>query len=417
MSNIYNYFVNAKTVSYISSEYIDSNKIDVSNSEIYNKVQNAVKKVLDDTYNLLDKSKISKNNLNDAIDKFVNVSMKRLNLNPRQRNIAAPVNMRMPPQHSTNTRMVSNENESLDDKYSKYMQNYREFGQQAQKPEIPDFLQSKSTNPKRIIDEQMKHNNTPLDNFKGTATRKNNQVFNESQENNIEDYGGSSNFSFFNDTPEINSAFDEAFYNTGIDPSSINDSVNESVDERLKKMEAARSSLKLPEKQVNNIEELFQNDNEFKKHLNDPSNNQKNQNIYQRQPTQSTQHQNQYNPNQNNQNQYNPNQNQYNPNQNQDNMKLIIKEKEKEYSEKIELMHNKMNKYEEYLKTLMSKYNELKDERDKLKNHIQMNMNTNPNKNSIELMDNKKRELIQLSNEVQEKIKRLEQLQEMHQQE
>ncbi len=95
MSNIYNYFVNPKIVSYISSEYIDSKKIDVSNPATLNNVQIAVKKVLDDTYNLLDKSKISKNNVNDAIDKFVNVSMKRLNLQPKQRNIAAPVNIRI----------------------------------------------------------------------------------------------------------------------------------------------------------------------------------------------------------------------------------------------------------------------------------------------------------------------------------
>ena len=252
MSNIYNYFVNQKTVSFISSEYIDANKIDVSNPATLNKVQIVVKKVLDDTFNILDKSKISKNNINDAIEKFVNVGLKRLNLQPMQRNIAAPVNMRMPPQHSTNTRLNVNMNESLDDKYGKYMQQRREMDNHTQ-PEKPDFLQSKPTNPKRIMEEQMKNTNGPLDSFKNTATRKNNQVFNGDNSNNnkneIEDYGGSSNFSFFNDTPEINSAFDEAFYNTGIDPSSTNN-INdmESLEDRLKKIESSRSSLKLPEK-------------------------------------------------------------------------------------------------------------------------------------------------------------------------
>ena len=108
---------------------------------------------------------------------------------------------------------------------------------------------------------------SPLDNFKGTVTRKNNNVFNDkSSSNEIEDFGGSSNFSYFNDTPEVTSAFDEAFYNTGIDPDNINDNMNETLEERLKKMESARSSLQPPEKKVDNITELFQNDIEFKKH-------------------------------------------------------------------------------------------------------------------------------------------------------
>jgi len=337
--------VNPKIVSYISSEYIDANKIDVSNPATLNRVQGAVKKVLDDTYNLLDKSKISKNNVNDAIDKFVNVGMKRLNLHPRQRNVAAPVNMRMPPQHSTNTRMGFNDNDSLDDKYNKYMQSYRDMGQQQTRPEIPDFLQSKSTNPKRIIDEQMKNNNSPLESFKGTATRKNNQVFNGSgPENNIEDYGGSSNFSFFNDTPEINSAFDEAFYNTGIDPASVNDSLDESVDVRLKKIEAERSSLKLPEKQINNIDELFKNDNEFQKHLGETHSN-----IHQK--NQSEMHQQQRNQPERNQQERNQNIYSQERNQNQNNQELIMKfmAKEKQYQDHIQSVHAKVEKYEEYV--------------------------------------------------------------------
>ena len=394
MSNIYNYFVNPKIISYISSEYIDSKKIDASNPATLNNVQIAVKKVLDDTYNLLDKSKISKNNVNDAIEKFVNVSMKRLNLQPRQRNIAAPVNMRMPVQHSTNTRMGFNDNESIDDKYNKYMQSYRDFGQQQTRPEIPDFLQSKSTNPKRMIDEQMKNNNSPLDTFKGTATRKNTQVYNNSSsENNIEDYGGSSNFSFFNDTPEINSAFDEAFYNTGIDPASINDSLDESVEVRLKKMEAERGSLKVPEKQVNNIEELFKNDNEFKKHLGDT------QQPQHQQPQHQDRNMQDRNMQDRNQNIYNQerNPNIYNQERNP-NQEIIMKfmAKEKQYQEHIQSLYGKVGKYEEYLKTLMNKYNELKSN------------NANA---SVNIIEEKKRELLRLSEEVQQKINRLEALQ------
>jgi len=124
MSNLYGYFVNPKTVSYVSSEYADSNSIDISNQETVNKIQIGIKKALDDTYALLDKSKIQKNNINDAIEKFVNVAMKRLNLQPRQRNVAAPVNMRMPPQHSSNTRMETDN--SLESRTSNYMKEYRE---------------------------------------------------------------------------------------------------------------------------------------------------------------------------------------------------------------------------------------------------------------------------------------------------
>ena len=71
-------------------------------------------------------------------------------------------------------------------------------------------------------------------------------------------------------------------------------------------------------------------------------------------------------------------------------------------------------KYEDYLKTLMEKYNDLKNERDNIK-HKLLNMNetnTNTNKYSSDAMEEKKKELIQLSTKVQEQIRRLEELQE-----
>jgi hypothetical protein len=273
---------------------------------------------------------------------------------------------------------------------------------QQTRPEIPEFLQSKSTNPKRMIDEQMK-NNTPLDTFKGTATRKNTQVYNNnsSSENNIEDYGGSSNFSFFNDTPEINSAFDEAFYNTGIDPASINDSLDESVEVRLKKIEAERGSLKVPEKQINNIEELFKNDNEFKKHLGDTQQSpqqvqQQVQQQYQQQER-NMQERNMQERNMQERNMQERNQNIYNQERNP-NQDMIMKfmAKEKQYQEHIQSLYGKVGKYEEYLKTLMNKYNELKSN------------NANA---SVNVIEEKKRELLRISEEVQQKINRLEALQ------
>jgi len=411
MSNIYNYFVNQKTVSFISSEYIDANKIDVSNPVTLNKVQVVVKKVLDDTYNLLDKSKISKNNINDAIEKFVNVGLKRLNLQPMQRNIAAPVNMRMPPQHSTNTRLSINTNESLDDKYSKYMQQRREMDTHSQ-PEKPDFLQSRPTNPKRIMEEQMKHANSPLDSFKGTVTRKNNQVFNgDNETTEIEDYAGSSNFSFFNDTPEINSAFDEAFYNTGIDPSSVNESNDmESLEERLKKMESSRSSLKMPEKTNETIDELFKNgiDSKIESNINkfkQPSQQQSQQPFHQQQRQQPQQQQYQQQSQQQYQQQYQQ--------QVPQNQELIMKfmAKEQQYQNQAQVLFDKINKYEEYLKTLMTKYTELKEERDELRVRFRSNNEVNLNKYSTDIIDEKKKELLRLSADVQEKISRLEQLQ------
>jgi Skp family chaperone for outer membrane proteins len=75
-------------------------------------------------------------------------------------------------------------------------------------------------------------------------------------------------------------------------------------------------------------------------------------------------------------------------------------------------MHTKVVKYEEYLKTLMGKYTELKEERDQLKLKLRDSVETNTNKYSTDVLDEKKKELIRLSNEVQEKIRRFEEMQE-----
>lgn len=431
MSNLYNYFVNQKTVSFITTEFIDNNKVDVSNQQNLAKVQNVVKNVLDETYGLLDKSKISKNNITDAIDKFVNVALKRLNIQPRNRNIAAPVNMRMPAQYSTNTRLIpETNNEGLDSRYNKYMDEYKNFNRPVSEPNVPDWLQPKSTNPKRMIDEKMK--NSPLDNFKGTSTRKNNVIFNDSNndKNEIEDYAGSSNFSYFTDTPEVTSAFDEAFYNTGIDPDNVNDNVNESLDERLKKMESARSTLKSPEKKIENIDELFKNDTEFKKHMqnsqetNQQSNQQQMQQMQQQQMQQQQQqyqkqqYQQQYQQQMQQQQQYQQPQfqhfQQYQNNDNQENMMKMM-EREKQYQLQLKMLSGKLSKYEEYLKALMSRYNDLKTEKDELRqilsNRPTQDVNINKVNPNLELMEEKKKQLLKLSNEVQEKIARLEQLQ------
>jgi hypothetical protein len=427
MSNLYNYFVNQKTVSFITTEFIDNNKIDVSNQQNLSKVQSVVKNVLDETYGLLDKSKISKNNITDAIDKFVNVALKRLNIQPRNRNIAAPVNMRMPAQYSTNTRLIpETNNEGLDNRYNKYMEQYRNFNKPASEPNIPDWLQPKSTNPKRVIDEKMK--NSPMDNFKGTATRKNNIVFNESNndKNEIEDYAGSSNFSYFSDTPEVTSAFDEAFYNTGIDPDNINDNINESLDDRLKKIESDRNTLKSPEKKIDNMEELFKNDSEFKKHMQNSQDNissvretQQSKQISQaQQQYQQQQYQQQYQQQLQKQQQYQQPQFQhFQQYQNNDNQEIIMNmmEKEKQYQLQLKMLGGKLNKYEEYLKTLMARYNDLKTEKDELRqllnNRPTQDVNINKVNPNLELMEEKKRQLLKLSSEVQEKIARLEQLQ------
>ena len=75
-------------------------------------------------------------------------------------------------------------------------------------------------------------------------------------------------------------------------------------------------------------------------------------------------------------------------------------------------MNAKVVKYEEYLKTLMGKYTELKEERDQLKVKLREGLETNANKYSTDVLDEKKKELIRLSNEVQEKIRRYEEMQE-----
>jgi len=413
MSNLYEYFVNQKTVSYIASEYVDTNNIDVKNQENSTKIQMVVKKVLDDTFQLLDKSKISKNNVNDAIEKFVNVAMKRLNLQPRSRNVPAQVNMRMPPQHSTNTRIATDD--SLENRTSNYMKKYREFNISTKPSDVPDWLRSQNTNPKRIAEEQQKKM-SPAQMMSSTSTRKNTQIFNDSEafpSNEIEDFGGSSNFSYFNDTPEITSAFDDAFYNTGIDPDSINDIVNDSIDDRLKKVKNSRNEIKVAEQKVDNIEELFKNDNEFKKHVN-----MSNKNFHR--TTNDVEEENinkvslvsneKYTPIQP------PQQQLQQQLQQQQQMQKYVQDlntqfasKEKQYQDQLQIMHGKMVKYEEYLKILMAKYNELKEDRDLLKERFQNPSNAN---NAI---DEKKKELLRLSQELQVKINRLEHLEQLQQ--
>ena len=444
MSNLYSYFVNPKTVSYITSEYVDVNNIDSSNTETIQKIQIGIKKALDDTFSKLDTSKISGGNVNDAIQKFVNVTMKRLDLQPRNRNVPAQANMRMPPQHSTNTRLINDE--SIEKKTNNYMKTYREFNNDNKPPELPEWLQSQSTNPKRVQDEMNKKMG-PSDAFKNTSTRKMSQVFNDSEANptqDIEDYSGNLNFSYFNDTPEITSAFDDAFYSTGIDPATVADAENETIDVRLKKIESERNSVKITEAKVENIEELFKNDDEFKKHLSmsnkkyhHSSTNDMNENI-----NKMTNQSNKVQQNLANQNRMNPNvlqqaehflqkmpqQYQQQPQQQSQqqqfeqyihelNMKFSMKEKQ--YQDQMQQMHTKMTKYEEYLKTLMGKYNELREDRDLLKERFKNNSGTesNSNKYAMDAMEDKKRELIQLSNNVQEKIARLEQLQNKQQEE
>jgi len=433
MSNLYSYFVNPKTISYIASEYVDNNNIDVSNQQTVHKIQMVVKKVLDDTFNLLDKSKIQKNNVNDAIEKFVNVAMKRLQLPPRQRNMAAPVSMRMPPQHSTNTRLE--EDSSIENRTSKYMQEYREFNNNSKPGDVPDWLRSQNTNPKRMIEEQQKKMSA-ADMFKNTSTRKSTQQFNDSQaypSNDIEDFGGSSNFSYFNDTPEITSAFDDAFYNTGIDPDSVGNEISETLEERLKKIESTRNQLKVPEKKLENIEELFQNDNEFKKHVNMTNKNfhrnpqdeqieqEQNRNKFVSQSNKNQQlmgQPNRMHPGiENMGNMHNQQQSQQSQQAQQDIQQLISRFslKENQYQEQITLLRGKMGKYEEYLKTLMDKYVELKGDRDLLKERFKQNNlggSDTGNKYILDTIEEKKRELLRMSADVQEKIARLEQLQE-----
>jgi hypothetical protein len=429
MSNLYSYFVNPKTVSYITSEYVDVNNIDASNTETIQKIQIGIKKALDDTFSKLDTSKISGGNVNDAIQKFVNVTMKRLDLQPRSRNVPAQASMRMPVQHSTNTRMINDE--SIEKKTNNYMKNYREFNNDNKPPELPEWLQSQSTNPKRMQDEQNKKMG-PSDAFKNTSTRKMSQVFNDSEANptqDIEDYSGNLNFSYFNDTPEITSAFDDAFYSTGIDPGSVADAENESIDIKLKKIESERNAVKISETKVENIEELFKNDNEFKKHLNmankkyhHSSNKDIEENVNRmvNQPNkiqQNLANQNRMNPNVMQHaeqfSQYQQQQQQVEQYIHELNMKFSMKEKQ--YQEQIQNMHGKMIKYEEYLKTLMEKYKQLQEDRDLLKERFRNNSGNESNKYAIDAIEDKKRELIQLSSSVQEKINKLEQLQQLQQ--
>jgi hypothetical protein len=427
MSNLYNYFVSENRLSFITTEFIDNNKnkIDLTNQASLLKVKQHVKKVLDDTYGLLDKSKISGNTINDAIDKYEKVVLKRLNIQPRDRNVAAQVNMRMPPQHSTNTRIISDSkiNDNLDNRYNKYMEEYNGFNRKSSEPQIPDFLKSQSTNPKRMIDENTM---SPLNNFKGTATRKNNTVFNDStcDLDDIKDYSGSTNFSYFNDTPEVTSAFDDAFYNTGIDPNNQSSDANESLEERLKKMESSRSSLQAPEKKIENIDELFKNDNEFKKHMQTSSkrnldNNeemqykqqQQQQQRQQTQPQQQMQQQMQQQQQQPQMHQQPMQQSQMQQMQQQYNE--YYTNREKQYQTHFQSLTAKLTKYEQYLKTLMSKYSELKTEKEELHTKLMSKTNTQSEKvnPTLELMEEKKKQLLKLSSEVQEKITKLEQLQ------
>jgi hypothetical protein len=280
---------------------------------------------------------------------------------------------------------------------------------------------------------------SPSDVFKNTSTRKLTQVFNDSEANpsqEIEDYAGNLNFSYFNDTPEITSAFDDAFYTTGIDPATINEDVNDTLDVRLKKIANERNAVKVAEQKVENIEELFKNDNEFKKHLNmsnkkyhhsDDNDIEENVNKLANQSNkvqQNLANQSRMNPNVMQQaNQYqqqNQQQNQYQQLQQRsaqmqeyiNNMSGNFAMKEKQYQEQLQLMSNKVSKYEEYLKTLMGKYNELQQDRDLLKERFKNNPNeSNVNKYAIEAIEEKKKELLRISSELQEKIARLEQLQ------
>jgi hypothetical protein len=405
MSQLYPLFVNPKILSYISSEFINYNKIDVSNPNKLNQIQQGVKKALDETFSLLDKSKISKNNVSDAIEKFVNVTLKRLQVPIGNKNPPMQGDRRMPAQYSANTRF-NNENDSIDNKYNKYMENYREFAHSTKPPEVPEWLQGKQTNPKRMQDEHLKK--TPLEQFKGTATRAPPKHYSSSglsgenePKNDIQDYGGSTNFSFFNEETEIKSAFDDAFYTTGIDPDNINED-NETLEAKLKKMESMRGSITAPQKKVENIHELF-NQEAPEVNQNIYNNDKDLPKIHQQYNQQYQQQQQQYKnmtPQMMQPPQYQPPQQQQ---QNGQQQQLVAQ---------LQMMHGKVVKYEDYLKTLMEKYNELKNERDNIK-HKLLNMNeTNTNKYTSDAMEEKKKELIQLSTKVQEQIRRLEELQE-----
>jgi hypothetical protein len=422
MSNLHDLIVNDRHINYISSELADANNMDMSNPIIQNKIKRTVTDVLEHTYNIFDKSKI--HDVNEAINKVVNVTMKRLKLEPRQRNVAVPVNMRMPPQHSANTRF--NNNDSIESRSNNYMKEYREFNLSTKPQDVPDWLRSQTTNPKRLMEEQQK-NNMPKEIFNKTSTRKPNQIFNDSEANpsqDIEDYSGNLNFSYFNETPEITSAFDDAFYNTGVDPSSMNDVISDSLDSRLKKVENERNAIKVPEQKIDNIEELFKNDNEFKKYIGVVNKNpiirneEQNENKMMHQSNKNQQlmaQQNRMHPgvvntaaqySQHNQQQHQ--QQQFEQYEQQLLMKFSTKEKQ--YQEQLQIMHNKMGKYEEYLKILMQKYNEIREERDLIKKSS-MERFKNTNSVAMDAMEEKKAELLRISQGIQEKINRLESLQ------
>ena len=93
--------------------------------------------------------------------------------------------------------------------------------------------------------------------------------------------------------------------------------------------------------------------------------------------------------------------------------------KEKQYQLQLKMLGGKLSKYEEYLKTLMARYNDLKIEKDELRqllnNRPTQDVNINKVNPNLELMEEKKRQLLKLSSEVQEKIARLEQLQSLTQ--
>jgi hypothetical protein len=256
-----------------------------------------------------------------------------------------------------------------------------------------------------------------------TSTRKNTQIFNDSEafpSNEIEDFGGSSNFSYFNDTPEITSAFDDAFYNTGIDPSSMNDVINDSLDTRLKKVESERNAIKVPEQKIDNIDELFKNDKEFKKYIGVVNKNpivkseEQNENKMIHQSNKNQQlmaQQNRMHPGViNTASQYSQHNQQQQFEQYEQQLLIKFSTKEKQYQEQLQIMHNKMGKYEEYLKILMQKYNEIREERDLIKKSS-MERFKNTNSVAVDALEEKKAELLRISQGIQEKINRLESLQ------
>ena len=165
-----------------------------------------------------------------------------------------------------------------------------------------------------------------------------------------------------------------------------------------------RGSIAAPQKKVENIHELF-NQEMPEVNQNIYNNDKDLPKIHQQYNQQYQQQQQQYKnmtPQMMQPPQYQPPQQQQN---NQQQQQLVAQ---------LQMMHGKVVKYEDYLKTLMEKYNDLKNERDNLK-HKLLNMNetyTNTNKYTSDAMEEKKKELIQLSTKVQEQIRKLEELQE-----